>query len=164
MLIIVCGLPGSGKTTLARALSRRLKAVLLSSDAIRKGLFPKPSYSDEEKRAVYDEMALRAGRELASGKDVIADATFYKAWQREAFLSLAAEKGARSAMILCTLEEEHARVRLGRRRPGGMSDADFGTYMKLKAEFEPIREGHLVIDTHTPLRERVEKTLSYLKG
>jgi predicted kinase len=162
MLIIVCGLPGSGKSTLARALSKRRGAVHLSSDLIRKRLFPRPSYSEEEKSMVYQEMAETCRKALSGGRDVVADATFYRESARERFLSLARETGARSIVILCSLREGEVRRRLGRRVRGGPSDADFGVYMKMKAAFEPIRGEHLEVDTALPLRKRLAIVDAYL--
>ena len=156
MLIIVCGLPGSGKTTLAKALSKRLGAGHLSSDVLRRELFPNPTYSEDEKKAVYSGMALRAGKLLSEGRSVVADATFYKRWQREMFLRLPGEK----KVVLCTLGEDQLRKRLARRKAGrSVSDADFEVYMKLKGQFEPIEGRYIEIDTATPLKARVEKVL-----
>lgn len=159
MLIIVCGLPGSGKTTLAKAVSKAVGALHLSSDRIRKEIFPDPTYSEEEKRAVYMEMAERAKKALSEGRDVVADATFYKKWQREAFTSLTGE----CRTVLCTLDEENIRKRLGRRRMGGISDADYEVYIKLRGEFEGIEGKFLEIDTLLPLKERVRRVLEFLK-
>jgi predicted kinase len=159
MLIIVCGLPGSGKTTLAKAVSRALKAVHLSSDITRKEMFPSPTYTEEEKKMVYMEMAERAKKALAGGKSVVADATFYKKWQREMFISITSE----CALVLCALDEEHSRKRLTGRKPGGISDADYDVYLKLKQEFEPINGRYLKIDTMLPLKERVRRVLGFAK-
>ncbi len=115
MLIIVCGLPGSGKSTLARALAKRMGAIHLSSDIVRKALFPRPAYSEEEKERVYAEMALMCGKALSEGKHVVADATFYRRAQRERLESAAAAAGAKTRYILCTLPQVEARRRLGRR-------------------------------------------------
>jgi hypothetical protein len=162
MLIIICGLPGSGKSTLARALSRALNADHLGSDLIRKEQFPSPTYSEDEKRAVYAEMEKRAGIALAQGKNAVVDATFYKKWQREAFVSLAHDAGVKSAIVRCYLEESQTRKRLGRRRPGNVSDADYSIYLKLKGEFEPVGGGHLELDSKLPLKERVRRVLDFL--
>lgn len=162
MLIIVCGLPGSGKSTLARALSKRLGAVHLSSDLIRKRLFPDPKYSAEEKAMVYGEMAGLCAKSLSEGKDVIADATFYKERTREDFRSIARRAGERSYVILCRLDERIIRGRLGRRRKGGPSDADYKVYLRMKGEFEPVRGGRLVVDSALPMRRRLAMVERYV--
>jgi predicted kinase len=50
MIVLMAGLPGSGKTTLAKALAVRTSGVVLSKDEIRRTLFPPPDleYSTEQ--------------------------------------------------------------------------------------------------------------------
>ena len=67
MLVVVCGLPGVGKTTVAEHASERLDGTLLRTDVVRKELFPDPEYTDAEAAAVYDELFARASEELARG-------------------------------------------------------------------------------------------------
>ena len=162
MLIIVCGLPGTGKTTLAKAISRRLGAAYLSSDVLRKRMFPDPSYSEEERGKVYDELVSLCRKALAEGKHVVVDATFYKAALREGFVALG--PGSGTHLILCTLDEDRLRKRLGNRKPGGPSDADFAVHQKLKADFEPVSGRHLLIDSALPLRRRLELVARFIGG
>lgn len=159
MLIIVCGLPGTGKSTLAAALAGRRGAALLSSDVIRKRMFPAPSYSEEEKERVYGEMAEMCRKALREGRDVVADATFYKKSMRERFLGLAGESRTAAFIILCVIDERRARERIGARGRGGPSDADFAVHLRMKREFEPIEDSegeHAEIDAGLPLEERVD--------
>jgi predicted kinase len=162
MLIIVCGLPGSGKTTLAKALARKRGAALISSDMVRKSLFPSPSYTEEEKTRVYGEMASICRGTLAEGIDAVADATFYKMRERERFAALAKDAGTEVRIILCTLHQDEVEKRLGKRRKGGPSDADFAVHMRLKREFEPLKGGHLEIDSALPIRKRLEIAQRYI--
>jgi hypothetical protein len=162
MLIIICGLPGSGKTTLARALSNKLKAVHISSDIVRKRMFTRPGYGEEEKRAVYGEMEAEASGALGEGKTVVVDATFYQGALRERFMKIAENNGRKAALVLCVLAEEEVRRRLGRRKEGGPSDADFAIYLKMKESFEPIAGEHLVVESSHPLRRRIERIRKYI--
>jgi predicted kinase len=75
-LVIVCGLPGSGKSYFARALAERIGAKHLNSDEIRQHLFEDRSYSTREKIAVYRQMADLAFEYLEKDKRVVVDATF----------------------------------------------------------------------------------------
>ena len=146
MLIIVCGLPGSGKTTIAKRIATHFgdMAVHISSDTIRKKIFQTPEYTEEEKNSVYDEMTKEAARVIANGKIAIADATFYKQKYRDMILAAAKSVKDSSIIIYCEISEKEAGERL-RKREKGNSDADFEVHKKLREEFEEIREKHLTI-------------------
>ena len=59
MIIIICGLPGVGKTAIAKDLAAIIKgSVVLSTDKIRKELISKPTYKKQERRLIYDVMLL----------------------------------------------------------------------------------------------------------
>ena len=162
MLIIICGLPGSGKTTLAKALCKALPALHVSSDLMRKRLFPKPAYSEAEKARVYSAMMLEAERALRAGKDVVADATFQRAARREEFLALAREMGVRAHVLMTVLNEEEIRRRLGRRRKGGPSDADFAVYQRMRADFEAPDGEYLVVDSMLPEQDKLRLALEFV--
>ncbi|PSQ47007.1 kinase, partial [Halobacteriales archaeon SW_6_65_15] len=59
-LIVVCGLPGVGKTTVAEAIAERVDGRLLRTDVIRKEIISDPDYTAEESRMVYGELFERA--------------------------------------------------------------------------------------------------------
>lgn len=58
MIVIICGLPGVGKTTFAKKFAPFIEVVILSTDKIRKELIKLPTYNKEERRLVYDIMIL----------------------------------------------------------------------------------------------------------
>ncbi len=163
MLIIICGLPGSGKTTLSRLVSRRYRALHISSDAVRKEVIPHPTYSEDEKKKVYDELARRVGAALSEGRNVIADSTNYKREHRERMRKLAESMKTRSYTILCTLPEEEIKRRLDRRRQG-LSDADYAVYIKVKGIFEKMDEEHVEVDCSLPKKEMLAIVERYIGG
>ena len=76
MIIIICGLPGVGKTTVAKGLAPLINAVVLATDKIRKELFCKPMYGQRETKLIYDVMILMAKYLDKAGINCILDATF----------------------------------------------------------------------------------------
>ncbi|MDG6917444.1 MAG: ATP-binding protein [Nitrososphaerota archaeon] len=75
-LVIICGVPGSGKTTLARLVAARSgRAVHLQTDAVR-GAIANPDYSAKESEFVYSACLAVAREALDAGYDVVLDGTF----------------------------------------------------------------------------------------
>src|SRR5687768_17228484 len=77
-LILMAGLPGSGKSTFARRLAEATGAIVLESDALRQLLFAGPTHQATESRALFAAMFEAAGRLLSNGHSVIIDATNLK--------------------------------------------------------------------------------------
>jgi len=146
MLYIICGLPGTGKTTVARELVRMTGGVLLRTDDIRKKMFPSPSYTPEEKQKVYETFLNEAESMISSGRDVILDATFSRKSQRDKALEIAKKAGKKSIVIEVVCDESIVAERL-RRRKRDISDADYEVYRKIKQEWEPVEGKHVVIDS-----------------
>ncbi len=133
-LILVTGLPGSGKTMLAGELARSLNLVHLSSDAIRATLQKRGRYDESDKDLVYREMWIEAKEVLRHNGKVVLDATFHKASRRAPFVKLAGEMHTRPVVIQVKAGEEETKRRLQRKRPD--SEADWQVYQLLKSEYE----------------------------
>ena len=163
MLILISGLPGTGKTRISRELASRLGAVHISSDSIRKKMLEKRTYSEEEKALVYKEMVSQASNSLSQGKNVIADATFYKESLRRQMREAAENAGTDFFIVECILPEEKAKERISS-RTGGDSEAKYGEYLIVKKAFEPFTEERITIDTSLPVNESVETILRSVSG
>jgi len=101
------GLPGSGKSTLARLTAKKLrklgiKTLILSSDNLRKYMTPKPTYSEEERLAVYRTLAYIAKLLTDSGVNVLIDATGNRRIYREEARRLI--RKFMEAYVRCSLE------------------------------------------------------------
>lgn len=161
MLIVVCGLPGTGKSTIARYLSKKLDAIILSTDRIRKLIIRKPVYSEKEKEFVYEVMFLIADFLLKNNFKCILDGVFHKRKLRERAESLAYKYGKKFILIECTAEESVIKQRLSKARK--FSEADFEVYKKLKEIFEPIQQEHIKVNTSRALDEIIEEIINQLK-
>jgi len=180
-LIIVSGLPGTGKTALAGELSRRLGAEVVSSDVVRKELaglplgehryeeYERGIYSPEFTARTYGEMLSRSRRALEAGRSVVADATFRRREYRRSFSLLAEELGAEFWAVETRCPEEVVRSRL-ERRPGEetVSDALWETYLAQRGEFEPLDElplsQHIIVDNSLPPDRIASEVVSRLEG
>lgn len=154
MLIIVCGLSGTGKTTVAKLIAEKLSAAHLRTDVIRKELSERPSYNDEEKEKVYREMFARSEELLKIGS-VVLDATFLKRRHRQIAKDLAGKIGAPFYMVEAVCPEKIIRERLTK-RVGDASEARFSEYLAQKKELEPIMEEHFTIDTAGNIPEQIK--------
>lgn len=180
LLVASMGLPASGKTTLARALSGRLGLVHLESDVIRKELaglaptaqagaaFGRGLYDLAMTRRTYATLLRRAGRWLRRGYPVVVDATFGDPAQRTALRRLAARLGARRVVIVCRADEETAKRRLVQReqRPDSTSDARLELWPALLAAFVPPDEmpEAVIVDGTGPLEETVQAAMTAVWG
>ena len=72
--IWITGLPGSGKSTIAKELAKNIDADILRLDKFRKELVPNPKFTDKERTIVYTKLAER-GFKLSKKKNIIFDAT-----------------------------------------------------------------------------------------
>jgi len=166
VLVAVSGLPGTGKTTVARAVADCADADLLRTDAVRAELFDAPEYTEAETRAVYEALFERARERLADGRPVVLDATFRRAAHRERAAELAAASGVPFELVWVRCPEPVVRERIAARE-GDASDADFAVYRRLRESFEPIDRDHVVVDnggTLAATRRQIRRRLCPASG
>jgi hypothetical protein len=162
MLIIVSGLPGTGKTTFARALAERLKVPHLNSDIIRDELDKRGQYDPETKEIIYREMYERAAAILQKGETVIIDATFHKRAYREHYLKLTSTRGCPLKWIELRSDEKTIKQRVSQKRD--YSEADFPVYQKIKKTYEALEIPHLTLSSDKfEVEEMLQQAELYLK-
>ncbi len=143
-LVIVCGLPGVGKSTVAERVAERLGAEHLRTDAVRKEIRSTPRYDADESRRVYAALVDMARERLEAGEDVVLDGTYGTAKHREWARSVAAELDAAFAVLRVECEEAVATERIATRE-GDVSDATPETFYEIRAGFD-APESDAVID------------------
>ncbi len=137
-LVLVGGLPGCGKSTLARALARQEGFAVVRSDAVRKelaGAAGEGTYAPGWDERTYGECLRRAERLLFEGRRVLVDATFRAEADRRRFLDAAAARGVPGLLLLCRAGPEAVRARLAARR-GDASDAGWQVYKQAARRWE----------------------------
>ena len=160
-LLIIFGLPGTGKTTFARALAASLGMPHFNTDIIRTELGKRQQYDQRAKSFIYEQMLERTRDELRKGKGVILDGTFHREIFRDPFTELGRDLGIPVKWIELTAKADVVRQRVSGTRP--YSEADFEVYQKIRMEFEPV-EGE-VFRLHSDMEdlpEMIGKTVEFL--
>ena len=166
VLVALIGLPGAGKSTMARHIAGRFPLLVLESDGLRRLLTPAPDYSKEESSRLFGAIHRIIAELLARGVPVLLDATNLVEAHREPLRRLAREAGARLVLVLVQAGPRVVRERLSRRAgmalPGAGSEADWSVYLRMRATFEPIRGRHHTVDTARdtgPVLDRIAEEL-----
>jgi predicted kinase len=160
-IIMVAGLPGSGKTFFASRLAEKINAEHVSSDSLRKKMFSSRNYSREEKEKVYQKMLDYINEAISGNKNIIMDATFYREDVRKLFFKTAKDFNIHIYMIEVTADLPLVRKRLIQKRED--SEADIIVYENLKKQFEPIRENHLVLESQeNNIEFMISEALNYI--
>lgn len=163
MIILICGYPGVGKTTLANELGPLINAVILSTDKIRKELIDKPNYSEEEKKLIYNILLLIAKYLHNSGINCILDATFNNQKAIEDIKKGLNLTDDQFKIVECICPEELIISRIQNRKMG-YSDADVSIYRMIKENYEPIQEKHIIVDTSQSLKKIVAEVANRIKN
>lgn len=161
MIIIICGLPGVGKTAIAKDLEAIIKgSVVLSTDKIRKELISQPTYKKQERRLIYDVVLLLAKYLHIAGIDCILDATFNRESSRKEVIERLSLTQDQLCIVECTCPEEIAISRL-KNRQDSYSDADISVYRKMKRIYEPVKGArHIVVDTSIHSSKEIAKAIA----
>lgn len=168
-MVLVGGLPGTGKSTIAQALGGRLGWPVLRSDVIRQQLSGGPvgaaapgggSYHPQWTGATYGALLDRAAEHLAMGESVLLDASWTDPVHRSAATRLARRAAADLVTLECSATPELALARIGRRQAGGHdpSDADADVYRYLADRAVPWPEA-AQLDTGRPLADTLADAL-----
>jgi aminoglycoside phosphotransferase family enzyme/predicted kinase len=161
-LVLIGGLPGTGKSVLSSGLTAGDVFTWLRADAIRKelaGIDPLTSgrtdvrtgiYTPEWNDRTYGECLTRAKEHLFAGRRVLVDASFKEERRRLAFVDAARDWGVPVHFLECTARPEMVRARL-EGRAGDPSDADWSIYEHVRRTWEPLgprtRRVHTGVDT-----------------
>lgn len=120
-LIIVCGLPGTGKTTLARELSKRFSIPVLRKDSIKEALYEIQNLStlEDSKHVGLHAMQLLyklAEEQLSCGIDLIIEAPFYFEEDYKIFRRWEKKHELKIFSIVCKIDEDERMKRFAKRK------------------------------------------------
>jgi predicted kinase len=165
MLVVFRGLPGTGKSYIARqVLERRPELLILSRDVLRRAIVPRPDFGSEEKSLIDDMIVSMADLLLSRGRSVLIDGMALSSAARVGqFARAARDRGAACRIIECRCSRETALARL-RKDAGAHPAGDRGEtlYFAVKASFQPIEEPFLLVDTDRDPAENLRIVLSHI--
>lgn len=171
-VLIVGGLSGTGKSTLASAIAERLGARMLRTDVLRKQIFgnrpvgergENELYGAESRQLIYTRMFEQAQHSLAAGISVVLDGTFGQRLAIQDVQDLARRQGCSLLGIECTCPAEVARARIAERLAHGddASDARPEIHDLQHSQWQPwpATLAQVQIDTQMPLPQQLRLAL-----
>ena len=157
-LVVMSGLPASGKSTVADGLARHFSMPVFSVDPIEAAMWRGGLPKDQTGIAAYEVAVALADEQMRLGHSVIVDAVNPVEAPRAAWRELAARHRAQLKIVECVCADEaihRRRVEARRRNIEGMPEVRWERVLERRAEYEPWRDVRLVLDTSAQPPDRL---------
>ena len=163
-LVVVSGLPGTGKSYFCRRLAERTPTIIMESDVMRKTLFPSPTYSATESVRLFQAIHHLIEHLLKKGISLVFDATNLSERNRERLYHIAYQLNARLVMVRVEAPPEVVQKRLRNRADGtgseeDQSEADWAVFQRMKTSVQQIRRHHFAVDTSRDIAPVLDKVV-----
>ncbi|MBT9166205.1 MAG: hypothetical protein DDT25_00888 [Chloroflexi bacterium] len=167
-LVVLSGLPGTGKSYVSCKLAERLPCLIVSSDTMRKALFPSPVYDATENQRLFAALHILIEELLSKNIAILLDATNLVEHHRERLYCIVHRLRLKLIILRVEAPPEVVQERLQARMAMGnasqdSSNADFGVYLRMKARKQEIRRQHFAVDTSRDIAPVIEKIVRELR-
>ena len=153
-MVLITGLPGAGKTSLAKELELASAYCRITTEEIRGRLFQDDlnfddrDLTDQERSFVYRTVSILADYLLGAGISILVDGVFRSRNERREMEQIARKHNARFQGVHLSCAEGTIIDRLrSRKAMGTMSPSGIAGYFKVKPTFEPVSSDYICIDT-----------------
>jgi len=166
-LVVVSGLPGSGKSTFSRQLAARVPLAIVESDVLRQALFPKATHSAEESNRLFTAVHRVVEDLLRDGVPVVLDATNLQERHREHLYHIADRLRAKLVLVWAQAPDSVVQERLRHRQAGSdaedHSTADASVYQRMAPSVQRITRPHFTVDTSKDISPVLDKIVREIR-
>ena len=168
-LLILYGLPGSGKSYFGELVAERCRAVILNIDRHRRAIVHGiPRYDGPENKRVFDALDRRTEELLDQGQVVVFDSSALREWIRSPLEKIASDRGLTPVRVHLDPPEDVIFARLRNRRPAPDPVDGVKTWLDvydwMQPGWQPILEPHLRFDNPETLQSDVATVCRALCG
>ncbi len=171
LIHIVTGLPGSGKTKVAKIIARSVNGLLINTDDVRNILFARDGFTGafdftpNQLEVIYKVLpvVMTYVTEVAPSKDIVFDGTFRLNEQRETVRRAANKLNREVSVVVVSADERDIKDRIDHRHTAEGHQATFETYLKVRGVYE-IPIDAWAIDNSGKLADLAQKVYVYLQS
>lgn len=171
-LIIVCGLPASGKTVLAKELSKKLGIVCFHKDSFKEGLYDIMKLSTMEDSVRVGAMTIQLmykviDEQLANGQSIIMEAPFNYDKDYSLFREWRESYGTNIYTVICSIDHNERKKRFtSRERHQSHREIDrtvIKNFVSDETVYKKISGKKIFITTNKPVNKLVKEIITKIK-